>query len=59
MVGLGVLLLPAVLCAALIAPATTVDARAALAAVAAVCAGLIAYEAIRFREARARVRAAL
>ena len=38
--------------------ATQVDALVALAIVATLCAGLIAYEAIRFREARARVRAA-
>jgi hypothetical protein len=36
----------------------TADALVALAAVASVCSLLIAYEAIRFREARARVRAA-
>jgi low temperature requirement protein LtrA len=42
----------------LIPLATEVDALVALALVSAVCAGLIAYEAIRFREARARVRAA-
>ena len=43
---------------ALVPVATEVDALVALTAVTAVCAGLIAYEAIRFREARARVRAA-
>ena len=37
---------------------TEVDALAALALVAAIAAGLIAYEAIRFRESRARVRLA-
>jgi low temperature requirement protein LtrA len=43
---------------ALIPVALDSDALAALAAVAALAAALIAYEAIRFREARARVRAA-
>jgi low temperature requirement protein LtrA len=47
-----------VLCLTLIPLATNVDALAALAAAAAVTSGLIAYEAFRFREARARVRAA-
>jgi low temperature requirement protein LtrA len=46
----------AVLLVALIPLAMEVDALAALAAVTAVLAGLIAYEAIRFREARERVR---
>ncbi|MGZ6706188.1 MAG: hypothetical protein ACXVFN_04480, partial [Solirubrobacteraceae bacterium] len=41
----------------LIAPATSADALWALAAVTAVLVALIAYEALRFREARARVRA--
>ena len=49
-------LVAAVACLALIPLATSVDALAALAAVAAVCVVLISYEAIRFREARARVR---
>jgi hypothetical protein len=38
--------------------AVSADALVALAAVASVCSVLIAYEAIRFREARARVREA-
>ena len=42
---------------ALIPVATRVSGLAALALVAAVLVGLIAYEALRFREARARVRA--
>jgi low temperature requirement protein LtrA len=42
---------------ALVPVATEVDALVALALVTVVCAGLIAYEAIRYREARARVRA--
>ena len=45
--------------AALIPVAMRVDALAALAAVAALAAGLIAYEAIRFREARRRIRTRL
>ena len=45
-------------CIGLIPLATTVDALVALAAVAAVTCSLIAFEAIHFREARARVRAA-
>ena len=49
----------AVIAAALIPVATSVDALAALAIVAALAAGLIAYEAIRFREARKRIRALL
>jgi low temperature requirement protein LtrA len=48
----------AVACLALIPVATQVDALAALALVTAVSCALIAYEAIRFSEARARVRAA-
>ena len=43
---------------ALIPLATRADALLTLALVAAICAGLIVYEAIRFREARARVRQA-
>jgi low temperature requirement protein LtrA len=50
-------LVVALLCLALIAPATEVDALVALAWAAAVTAGLIGYEALRFAEARARVRA--
>jgi hypothetical protein len=49
-------LVAALVCLALIAPATAVDALVALACAAAVAATLIAYEAIRFAEARARVR---
>ena len=49
-------LVAAVLLLALLPLATEVDALVALAAVTAVCVGLIAYEAIRFREARDRVR---
>jgi low temperature requirement protein LtrA len=44
---------------ALIPVATRVDGLVALALVVAVCATLIAYETIRFREARARVRTAV
>ncbi len=51
--------LVAVVAAALILVAVSVDAIAALAAVAALAAGLIAYEAIRFREARRRIRTRL
>jgi low temperature requirement protein LtrA len=46
----------ATLCLALIPVATEVDALVALAMAAAVAAGVIAYEAIRYAEARARVR---
>jgi low temperature requirement protein LtrA len=46
----------AILCLALIPVATEVDALVALAMAAAVAAGVIAYEAIRYAEARARVR---
>ena len=49
-------LVAAAACAALVPLAMRVPALAALGAVAAVCTLLIAYEAIRFREARARVR---
>jgi hypothetical protein len=42
----------------LIPVATEVDALVALALATAITSGLIAYEAVRFREARARVRAA-
>jgi low temperature requirement protein LtrA len=45
-------------CAALILPATAVDAIYAVAAVAAVMVILAGYESVRFREARARLRAA-
>jgi low temperature requirement protein LtrA len=48
----------ALLCLALIPAITEVDALIAVAVAAAITSGLIAYEAIRFREARARVRAA-
>jgi low temperature requirement protein LtrA len=48
----------ALLCLALIPVSPEVDALIALAAAAAITSGLIAYEAVRFREARARVRAA-
>ena len=50
-------LVAAVVAVALIAPATEVDALVALAWAAALAALLIAYEAIRFADARARVRA--
>jgi hypothetical protein len=46
----------AVACLALIPAATEVDALAALALAAAVSTALIAFEALYFREARARVR---
>jgi low temperature requirement protein LtrA len=49
----------AVVAAALIPVATRVDALVALALVAALTAGLIAHEAIRFRDARKRIRAHL
>jgi low temperature requirement protein LtrA len=45
-------------CLAFIPIATRVDAVAAVAAIAAICTLLVAYETLRFREARARVRAA-
>jgi low temperature requirement protein LtrA len=45
-------------CLALIPVATRVDALAAVLAIAAICAALVTYEVLRFREARARVRAA-
>ena len=47
----------AIACLALIPVATQVDALASLAAVAFLCAGLIAYETLHFREARERIRA--
>ena len=47
-----------VLCAAAVPLGTEVDALAALALVAAIATGLIAYEVIRFRESRAQVRLA-
>ena len=50
-------LLAALVALALIVPATEVDALVALACAAAVAAALIAYEALRFADARARVRA--
>lgn len=45
-------------CLAFIPIATRVDAVAAVAAIAGICTVLVAYETLRFREARARVRAA-
>ena len=51
-------LVAVLLCLALIPVATEVDALIAVAVAAAITSGLIGYEAIRFREARARVRAA-
>jgi low temperature requirement protein LtrA len=51
-------LVAAVLCAACVPLGTELDALAALAVVTAIAVALIAYEAIRFREARARVRVA-
>jgi low temperature requirement protein LtrA len=48
----------AILCLALIPVAPEVDALVALALAATITSSLIAYEAVRFREARARVRAA-
>jgi low temperature requirement protein LtrA len=52
-------LVVALLLAAFVPAAVTVPALVTIAAVAALCAGLIAYEAIRFAEARARVRQAI
>jgi low temperature requirement protein LtrA len=49
----------ALLCVVLVPAVTEVDSLIALAVAAAITSGLIAYEAIRFKEARARVRAAL
>jgi len=49
-------LVAAVLCGVCVPLATNWSALAALAAVTAICAGLIAYEVIRFRDDRARVR---
>jgi low temperature requirement protein LtrA len=51
-------LVAALACLALIPLATEVNSLLALAIAAAITSGLIAYEAIRFREARARMRAA-
>jgi low temperature requirement protein LtrA len=51
-------LLAAAVCVAFIPIALEVDALAAVASIAAICALLVAYEALRYREARARVRAA-
>jgi low temperature requirement protein LtrA len=51
-------LVAALACLALIPLALEVDALAAVASIAAICAALVVYEAVRFREARARVRAA-
>jgi low temperature requirement protein LtrA len=50
-------LVAACLCAGLVPLALNVDALVSIAAVGAVCTGLILYEAVRFGEARARVRA--
>ena len=47
-----------VLCAALIPLAVVIPALASLAILAAIVSGLVAYEAIHFREARRRVRLA-
>jgi low temperature requirement protein LtrA len=52
-------LVAALVCVALIPLATNADALIALVAVSGVLTTLVAYEAVRFREARARVRAAL
>jgi low temperature requirement protein LtrA len=52
-------LLAAAVSVALIPAATRVDGVVALALVAAVCVALIAYETVRFREARARLRTAV
>ena len=49
----------AAVAAALILPATQVDALVTVALLAALTGGLIAYEAIRFREARHRIRASV
>jgi low temperature requirement protein LtrA len=51
--------LAAAVCLALIPAATRIDALGALALVCGVCGALIAYEVVRFGEARARVRATL
>ena len=51
-------LVAAILCLALSPLMTEVDALVALAVAAAITSGLIVYEAVRFREARARVRGA-
>ncbi len=51
--------LAAAACAALIPAATRVDGIVALALVAAVCTALIAYETLRLRDARARIRTAV
>ena len=47
------------LAAALIYPATELDALATVALLAALVSGLIAYEAMRFAEARRRIRASV
>jgi len=49
-------LVAAAACLALIPVAVEVEALAAAAAIAAICTLLVTYEAIRYREARARVR---
>ena len=51
--------LAAAACAALIPAATRVDGVVAVALVAGVCVALIAYETLRSRETRARLRAAV
>jgi low temperature requirement protein LtrA len=51
--------LAAVACAALMPVATRVDGVVSLALVAGVCVALIAYEALRFRQTRARIRTAV
>lgn len=51
-------LVTALACLAVIPLATEASALLAVSALAAICATLILYEAIRFREARARVRQA-
>jgi len=51
--------LAAAACAGLIPVATRVDGIVALALVAAVCTALIAYETLRFKETRARIRTAV
>jgi low temperature requirement protein LtrA len=55
----GQRLVAAALCAAAVPLGTQVDALAALALVAAIAVALIAYEAIRYRESRTRVRLAV
>jgi hypothetical protein len=52
-------ILAAAMAAALIPAATRVDAVVSVALVAAVCVTLLAYETIRHRDARARIRTAV